>query len=595
MFTRFPALLALILGLFLAACSGGGSSTSPQTPLPAAPSGLSASASSATTVSLAWTGASSITSYKIYRNGVEIATTTTGSFTDTGLTASTSYSYSVRGVSAAGLTNPSATVSVTTPSATGSSDLVRLLDPASRSYMMVRDTEIDAAGNIFIAGGAFSGSFPTTAGAYDRTFGSGGTSTGSVGPSDAFVMKFNRAGQLQWSTLVGGPNHDRAYALEIAPDGGLVIAGRAGEGFPTTAGVLQPAFGGQVEALGAYGKQDGFVAKISADGSRLLWSTYIGDQHQGILRDVAVDANNKIYVTGFADGGFPHITPNAAQGVVRGAHDLVYVRLSANARTLEYGTFLGGVEPNGEVGGTPSIVVTPSRDVYVAIEEGGTGAPTTPNAFRRNGAGGVDLLIGRFSPADQLVYGTYLGGSSDEDLETHNIGVNAAGQLGIAGFTASTNFPVTSGAYQSANNGGASDAFVALLSADGSQLVASTYFGGAAREDVEGFEFSSTGQIYFAGSTRSSSLRTTTNAFQRNFAGVSDGFLAIMAADLKSASYLSYFGGSDSDGVRAMDLASDGSVALGGPTASPQFPINGGGTTAPNGGAVTGWWALITP
>ncbi len=578
---------------FLTACSGGNSAPTPPRQA-STPTGLSASAPTGTTVSLTWAASSQFSLYHIYRNDVEIATTGSTTFSDIGLTPSTNYRYFLRGDSAAGLSNASATASVTTPNML-TLTFSELADPASRSFLMIRDIEFDSAGNIFVAGGAFSTNFPTTPGAYDRTFSAGGASLGSDGPSDAFVMKFNRAGQLIWSTLIGGPNYDRAYGIEIAPDGGIVIAGRAGEGFPTTAGVIQPAFAGDSNPVSAYGKQDGFIAKLSADGSALLWSTYFGDAEAGFLRDVGVDASNKVYVAGAFYAGLAHITPSALQNSVNGAHDLVYARLDATATAVEYATYLGGNEPAGETPGTPSIWVTANRDVYVAIEEGGSGAPTSSNAYRRTNAGKEDFLIARFSPADQLRYATYLGGAGEEDLETHNIAVDASGRLVIASISASSNYPVTAGAYQPQYGGGANDGVVSLLSADGASLVASTYFGGSGVEDIQGVEIAPDGLIYFSGGTKSASLRTTSNAFQSNFAGGTDAFLAAMTPDLKGAPYVSYFGGSGSDIARALDIAADGAVALGGPTASPKFPVSAGGSTAPNGGAYTGWLALLTP
>lgn len=586
---------AVMASAFLIGCSSSDSAGSPPSQGgPSTPTGLSASAPSSTSVSLAWNGSSEFTGYKVFRNDVEVATATVPNFTDTGLTPSTVYRYFVRGQSSDGLSAPSATVTVTTPNMLTMS-LAQLVDPASRSFMMVRDVEFDSAGSVFVTGGAFSSSFPTTAGAYDRTFGGGGSSLGSAGPADVFVMKFDRTGQLIWSTLIGGPNHDRAYGLEIAPDGGVVVAGRAGEGFPTTTGVIQPAFAGHSGSLGTYGKQDGFIAKLSADGSTLLWSTYFGDANSGILRDIGVDSNSKVYVVGAFSAGLAHITPNAVQATPNGAHDLVYARLNSNATAVEYGTYIGGVEPNGETPGTPSITVTSGGDAYVVIEEGGTGAPTTANAYRRNNSGGEDFLVARFAPTDQLSFATYLGGSADEELETHNIAVDASGRVVIASISQSSNYPVTNGVYQAQFGGGSNDGVVSILSADGSLLVASTFFGGSGFEDLQGVEFAPDGLLYISGGTQSSGLRTTSNAFRPNFSGVSDGFLAALTPDLKGAPYVSYLGGTDTDTTRALDIASDGLVALGGITGSPNFPVSAGGSTAPNGGATTGWWALLTP
>ncbi|MCB2098871.1 MAG: SBBP repeat-containing protein [Parvularculaceae bacterium] len=544
-------------------------------------------------MTLTWTGGSQFTGYRIYRNDVQIGTTTSTTFTDTGLSAVTAYRYFVRGETASGLSSPSGTITLTTPNMLALS-LSKLLDPASRSNMLVRDIEFDSAGNIFVTGGALSASFPTTAGAYDRTFGSGGSSAGSFGPSDAFVMKFNRSGQLLWSTLIGGPNHDRAYGLEIAPDGGIVIAGRAGEGFPTTAGVIQPTFAGDTNPNAAYGKQDGFIAKISADGSTLLWSTYFGENNYGFLRDVAVDSNNKVYVAGPFFAGLAHITPSALQSAPNGQHDLVYARLNATATTVEYGTYLGGNEPANEVAAAPSIIVTPNRDVYLTIVEGGNGAPTTSTAYQKNNAGGKDFLIARFNASDQLVYATYLGGSSGEDLETHNIAVDGSGRLAIAGTSSSSNYPTKTDAYQPAFGGGSADGVVSILSADGSTLVASTFLGGTGREEVQGIEFAPDGLLYVSGGSTSSSLKTTSNAFQKSAAGGADAILAAFLPSLKGAPYLSYFGGSNDEQSNALAIASDGAVAFCGETASSNFPVTGGGSTAPSSGE-TGWWTLLQP
>jgi hypothetical protein len=273
---------------------------------------------------------------------------------------------------------------------------------------------------------------------------------------------------------------------------------------------------------------------------------------------------------------------------------MVYARLSANGAAVEYGTYLGGAEPAGATPGTPSIIVTPGRDVYLLIEEGGTGAPTTSGAYRPNNSGGDDFIIAHFSPTDQLVYATYLGGSGDEELETHNLVVDGAGRAIVASVTDSRNYPVTQQAYQTQYGGGARDAVVSILSADGAGLVASTYLGGSGIEDVQGVKIGQDGAIYFSGGSASPNLRTTPNAYQSWNAGGMDAFAAALSSDLKTATFLTYVGGSTEDIARALDVAGDGSIAIGGHTASPNFPVSGGGVTAPNG-PYTGWWALLTP
>src|SRR5439155_10330392 len=165
---------------------------------------------------------------------------------------------------------------------------------------MVRDVAVDGQGNIYLAGSTASPDFPVTSAAYDRAFNASGAKL-----MDAFVTKLAPSGAVLWSTYVGGPNYERAYALELDPQGAVVIAGRAGAGLPVSATAFQPTFGGGDPSSG-YGPQDGFVCKLAVTGSALQWCSYFGVGDQGILRDVAVDAAGDIYVAGGTTlGGFP--------------------------------------------------------------------------------------------------------------------------------------------------------------------------------------------------------------------------------------------------------------------------------------------------
>jgi hypothetical protein len=144
-------------------------------------------------------------------------------------------------------------------------------------FEQVRDVTTDSAGNIYITGGTGSTNFPTTAGAYQRTH---------KGWFDIFVVKFNPAGQVVWSTLLGGPNYDRAYGIEVDNAGFVYLSGRSGPGFPTTAGVLQTTYQGY-NTGSAYGQQNAFITKMKPDGSGLVWSTYFGTA--GMNRDFDIN------------------------------------------------------------------------------------------------------------------------------------------------------------------------------------------------------------------------------------------------------------------------------------------------------------------
>ena len=125
----------------------------------------------------------------------------------------------------------------------------------------VNDIVSDASGSIYVTGSTSSVNFPVTAEAYDTSLGGG---------RDAFVAKFDSDGTLTWSTLLGGPNDDRGYAVKVDQTGNVYVAGGAGVDYPTTAGALQSAFAGDINPDPAFGAQDGFITKLSPNGSQIV-------------------------------------------------------------------------------------------------------------------------------------------------------------------------------------------------------------------------------------------------------------------------------------------------------------------------------------
>ena len=131
------------------------------------------------------------------------------------------------------------------------------------SWEHARDVFVDAKGDVYVVGGTKSGDFPTTEGAFQRKHDKSGKQVGSGGYCDAFACKFSADGKLIWSTLIGGPNYDRAYAVEVDESGCVYVSGRGGPGFPVTEGALQTTFQGTDN--GIYGMQNAFVVKLSRE------------------------------------------------------------------------------------------------------------------------------------------------------------------------------------------------------------------------------------------------------------------------------------------------------------------------------------------
>ena len=102
------------------------------------------------------------------------------------------------------------------------------------------------------------------------------------------------------------------YAVEVDKQGYVYVGGRAGDGFPTTEGAIQPNFGGDSDINRAYGPQDGFIAKLSPSGKQLIWATYFGGNDGSFFRDIDIDSQGNVYgaMTRVSSPN-PHITPGA--------------------------------------------------------------------------------------------------------------------------------------------------------------------------------------------------------------------------------------------------------------------------------------------
>lgn len=435
-----------------------------------------------------------------------------------------------------------------------------------------RDTVVDAAGNIYIAGGTQSTDFPVTPGAYDTSFGNGGNAVGSDGYSDAFVAKFTPDGQLEWATYLGGPNYDRAYAIELDPDGFVIVSGRSGPGFPTTPGAFQTEYLGN--DAGIYGTQNGFVAKLSPDGDELVWSSQIGVAH--LVRDFHVDDAGDIYaVMAFAPPSATQGDPAWLAGALAGAHQSVrnddaesgLVKIDRDGGDVEWATWLGGSGVDSAIG---SVRVDGSGRPHLAFYTTSTDLPTTATDGGASHHGGEDVYVARLAADGTTVeMGAYLGGSADDGFETHGLGLRGD-EVFVGGFTHSSDLATTAGAFQPASGGGL-DAFVARLDANG-DTIAATYVGGGGGDSVDGFVVAANGEVLFVGETNSDDLPTSSNAFQSARAGDWDAFAIRLGPELDALRYGTYLGGGAHDNGRGATLTDSCEIIVTGASAGPGFP-----------------------
>lgn len=433
-----------------------------------------------------------------------------------------------------------------------------------RASGQARDVAVDASGNAYLVGGTAARDFPRTIGPEHQ------------GDHDVFVAKLDPHGALLWARLLGGPKYERAYAVEVDREGFVYVGGRAGEGYPTTAGALQTRFAGDDYPNKKYGKQDGFVTKLSADGA-IVWSTFFGGKDAGILRDIDVDAAGQTYL---AYGGCrlpnPHVTSGALASSHPGGNCGLVAKLSAAGDRVVWATYLGGSDGETSLS-TPSIRVHSDDTVVVTGPTASARMPVTERAFDRELSGRTDMYVARLTADGAgLIFGAYLGGSGAEFGDTHNLALTAAGEVVVAGTTKSEDFPVTPGALQQRFAGGGGqynqtgDGFITRLAADGSRILQSTYLGGRSGDGIEGVVVDAEGRVAVSMGTYSMDLPLAGGG-QRCAPlreDCPDGYSALLRADLGGLLQAGYFGGSDWDLGLALALGPGGERIVVGETCS---------------------------
>jgi len=374
---------------------------------------------------------------------------------------------------------------------------------------------VDSAGSAYITGFTQSPNFPTTLTAFQPV------STTGILPgnsSDAFVTKLSPAGNaLVYSTYLGGStNAENGFGIAVDSSGCAYVTGEtASIDFPTK-NAYQPSLAGS-----GFLRFNAFVTKLSADGTALVYSTYLGggvDEGFGI----AVDSSGSAYVTGYTySSSFP--THNPLQANLVGDSDVFVTKFSPAGTTLVYSTYLGGSGLDEAFG----IAVDTLGNAYVTGKTASTDFPTV-NAFQPTyGGGNADAFVAKLNSAGSaLIYSTYLGGSGSEG-NLSRIALDSAGDVYIVGSTDSTNFP-TANAIQSARAGPGDNAFITKLNAVDNALVYSTYLGGNSLNLGFGIAVDDSGNAYVAGQTWSTNFPMV-NPFQGSLRGTDDAFIAKIA------------------------------------------------------------------
>ena len=428
---------------------------------------------------------------------------------------------------------------------------------------------IDQSGNAYITGQTTSLDFPTQH-ALQGTSGA---------PYDAFVAKIDPSGStLLYSTYFGGSGDDVGAGIAVDASGEAYVTGHTtSSNFPTTQGAYETSYSGYTDA---------FVAKFNSTGSALIYSTYLGGSGYDVATGIAIDPSGNAYISGFNyTAGFP-TTPGAYQTSSKGPYDAFITKLNPTGSALVFSTYIGGTGDDYALG----IAIDSLLNVYVVGQTNSSDFPTQ-NAIQPTFGGYYDAFVAKLNPAGSaLIYSTYLGGN---DMEAgFAIAVDAPGNAYVTGFTKSSNFPTTPGAFQT-TYGGNDDVFVAKINASGSTLAYSTYLGGVGGERAVAIAVDQAGSAYVTGYNLNAAFPQQ-DAMQANINPNSfEAFVTKLAPDGGSLVYSTYLGGTGNDlglGI-AVDLLGNAYVA--GTSGSPDFPTTPGAYQLTNAGGYDGFVVKI--
>src|SRR5918912_1829659 len=295
---------------------------------------------------------------------------------------------------------------------------------------------------------------------------------------------------LRYSTYLGGSDGGYSVGAGIAVDrtGAAYVTGTTvSNAFPTTP--RRP-----FRTAPRSGDADAFVTKLSPDGRRLLYSTYLGGRGYDAGASIAVDRAGAAYVTGATGSPDFPTTRGAFRRSIKSRTGSAYVaKLAANGRRLLYSTLLGG---RGNTLGS-SIAVDKAGAAYVTGATSALDFPTTRGAYQTIlKPGDMDAFVTKLSPdGRRLRYSTLLGGKGT--TLGNGIALDRTGAAYVTGTTNTMSFPITRDALPTARLGGPGQAFVAELSSLGQRLLYATYVGGRGAEKGRGVAVDDRGAAYF--------------------------------------------------------------------------------------------------
>ncbi|MBD3335329.1 MAG: hypothetical protein GF355_07405 [Candidatus Eisenbacteria bacterium] len=390
---------------------------------------------------------------------------------------------------------------------------------------------------------------------------------------------------LDWSSYLGGSGEDAGWQIAHGPDASIYVVGETfSEDFPLTPDALIQSADSNPNTA------EGYLHRFSPDGAELLYGTYLGGGGHDVCRDVAVDGQGNIYVTGItASFDFP-VTANAfSDSLAAPGNDAFLLKLNPEGTELLYGTYLGGSDTDK----ARSVAILTPQIVCITGRTESPDFPVTSGAYDETYNGGWDLFVALLDvDSGELLYSTLIGGALDE--EPWDLRLDDGGNAYVSGFTHSPGFPTTSQAYDTSFNGD-EDGFLLKLSPDGRQLVFSTFVGGADLDRILRLALAPGDQPVATGFTRSDGFPTTAGAYDETYDGEDDAVVFKLSHDGEQLLFSTFLGGARRDRSQGIVIDGEGDIHVIGRTYSEEFPLAGAPPWSQHSGSADIYVARLDP
>jgi hypothetical protein len=432
-----------------------------------------------------------------------------------------------------------------------------------------------------------------------------GFEVGAYDPSRPLIIDPTMT--VDYSTYVGGglaASNNEFTGMAVDPSGYVYLVEDevTSTGYPTTPGAYQTASKGQHNVV---------IFKMNQAGTAPVFATYLGGSGHDWGIAIAADGAGNCYVAGQTDSPDFPTTPGAFQTALAGSppaaneSNAFVTKLNPSGSALVYSTYLGGSHfPSSWTSDTAvAIAVDGAGNAYVTGSAESTDFPTTPGAYQAVNHGGVgfngyDAFVTKLNPAGTaLVYSTFLGGSSGD--ATTSIALDGAGEATVAGYTASTDFPVSSGCYQPLIlvTGGIAQGFVTRLNSAGTGLAYSTYLGGASDgAQIFALAVDADGSAYVTGKTGSHDYPTTPGSYQSAYLSGStyEAFVTKLNPAGTGLAYSTFIAGAAGAEGLGIAIYADGYALVSAQTYGANFPTTAG-SLQPTGPPESAAWLILDP